>query len=104
MVSATLTLSQANTVYNLYDLLSAARPEAPKVVAELYIIADNANSGSVYVGDSTLSTSNYGAELAPGDPMLPRRTAGNQIALDHVYLMASAANQKVNVTVAQAWL
>jgi hypothetical protein len=75
----------------------------PKVVAELYITADNANSGSIYVGDSTLSTSNYGAELAPGDPMLPRRTAGNQIALDRVYLMASTANQKVNVIVAQAW-
>jgi hypothetical protein len=103
MVSATLTLPQANTVYNLYELLSAARPGAPKVVAELYITADNSNSESVYVGDSTLSTSNYGAELAPGDPMLPRRTVANQIALDRVYLMSNAANQKVNVIAAQAW-
>lgn len=61
--------------------------------ASVSIQADPANSGTVYVGDSLVSTTRYSRVLNPGDWYT---VAGSAIDINKVWVVGSAASQVVH--------
>lgn len=61
--------------------------------ASVSIQADPANSGTVYVGDSTLSSTRYSRELQPGDWYT---IAGSAVDVNKIYVLGSASGQIVH--------
>lgn len=98
--SRTLTLTSANTNYNLGTLIKALNSSASTEYSELIITADDANTAPVYFGsDSTnLSATDYGLKLLAGDSILMRASALNDgITATGIYLRSSSAAQKIHV-------
>jgi hypothetical protein len=110
------TASLADTnIHKLDDLLTAAyaatclaRPTGtppgtglalPNRFSQIIIQADPGNGGNVFVGDSQLSSSNYGQELkSTSNPLqIISPTAALSISTLDMYLLASGATQKVNI-------
>jgi hypothetical protein len=99
-----LTLTTASTVYNLYTLMRAVTGAVPTDgilpdrVNRFSIQSDDSNqTANVFVGDSLLSSSQYGAKLAAGGSLSIGPTFGNGVCLRDFYLMGSADGTKVNV-------
>lgn len=65
-VTAAITLTSANTNYDLYTLAVAVNAAFPKNCQELTVLADPANVAEVLCGDGTLSATQYGYNIAPG--------------------------------------
>jgi len=61
--------------------------------ASVSIQADPSNTGTVYVGDSLVSTTRYSRELQPGDWYT---VAGSAIDINKVWVVGSAAGQVVH--------
>lgn len=85
------------TVVNAGARVPLAVTKTPATV--VVIQADPGNSGSIYVGDVTVSASLKGATLAfSGQLTLPATTAENPYDLSQIYVDASTNNQVANVT------
>jgi len=97
----TITIANANTNYNLLQLVRAVRPEAPALAREVIITASPENSADILIGDETLSATNYGVRLAPGDALV-HRTVQPSVPLGGIWLRSSASNQKVSITIIEA--
>jgi hypothetical protein len=98
--------------HNLDTLLAAAyagtslarnatgtNPQLPNRFTQIIIQADPGNGGNVLVGDALVGTTNYGQELkATGNPLqMISPTASSSLSSLDIWLMASAATQKVNI-------
>jgi len=90
-----------------------ATSTAGQLVASVYIEADSGNTGTIYVGDSNVSTTRYmgaltvvGSGTAQGTNIkgmwitapMPERAGASSLQLGSIYFVASAASQKVHVT------
>ncbi len=81
-VATTITLALASTVYRLYDLVNAIKPNTPMSAREVNVQlpsgADQASqAGAVWGGDATVSETVYGWKLSPVDG-LSNRWRSNQ--------------------------
>ena len=97
MAATRVTLTTSNTAYNLYTLVSAVNTSFALYGHQLTLQADIGNGGVVYIGDSTLSTTKYGASLTAtgaANYVAPF----NGLGLEQVYLLGSVNGQLVDVT------
>lgn len=102
--SGTVTLTTANTKYNLRKLINALLSTAtvPEAFRELNIQSHpgidgvGGNTNDILVGDSTLSTSNIGYVLQSGQSRLYRSDIQNG-QLDDIYVQSAGAAQKLNI-------
>ena len=109
-VELTLTLTSADTNYNLNTLIQAAEAVLSQTVGfagnrvptsydEISISSDAANDGSnpIWLGDAALSASNYGFALLPNQAFSERSGKGcNDISTLTQYLRSHAATQVVH--------
>lgn len=92
-----LTLTLADTNYNLRTLVSAVDADALASVCELQIQSDPGNGAAVIlVGDSGLSATRYGKDLRANDSAL-YRSSKNSIYTGDYYLRCNLAGKKINV-------
>ena len=98
----TLTLTNANTVYNLYSLLSASEPALPKPAQALMLQFDvDAGSARLQVGDLKMltNTGSYGALLFAGYSFGIDSLGANLIVLPQITVLCDTAGQKIHVMV-----
>jgi hypothetical protein len=97
LFSYQLTLTDADTNYNLQELIAAVEPSAPTFCRELLIQADDGNStNKVMIGDLNTSSTRFGFKLAAGDS----RTYVYREAMVDVrdfYVRCDGASKKINV-------
>jgi hypothetical protein len=93
-----VTLTSADTNYNLNELIVAVEAAAPTITKELVIQAASTNGSSVLIGDLNLSGTNYGYELEAKDSRTyVNRDLGKGVDVRDFYLRSSGAGQKVSV-------
>lgn len=93
------TLTVGASPVTLLSLIQAINANFSGQVSELTIQASDGNgANNIFVGDLNVSTTDYGVKLPAGASYTERSVRGNNIALDSVYVVASAAAQKINVT------
>lgn len=62
--------------------------------------ADSANTGTVSIGDSSVAATDFGRKLAAGAVYeINKVLVNDRISLADVFLLPSAAGQKVNVSI-----
>lgn len=90
---APVTLSSSNTAYAL-----STTDEVPYV--SITISADSTNTGSVYLGDDTVTPTN-GQEIRPGEAALintPIRPSGSEeFHVTEIYVTTATAGSKVRI-------
>lgn len=106
-----VTLTSANTNYNLRELvnaeLSASGAEVPDSFREILITANpgvdgaGQNTNDVLLGDSSLSASVYGWVLSVGSSTPFRSTIGN-VQFSPIYARSGASGQKVCIVLMAA--
>ncbi len=106
--SGTITLTTANTNYNIKTLIDAAilaqGAEVPGTYRELNLQSHpgidsvGANSNDILVGDSLLSTTNIGYILQVGNARLYRSDHQNGNLID-LFVRSAGTAQKLNVEV-----
>lgn len=97
--SATVAVSNV-TAQQVWALITALTGHANDggACATLTIRGDDGNTGSIYLGDSGVTTSNYAIKLSGGDSRTYNAgTVANTIALTNKWLLASGASQKVDL-------
>ena len=100
--AAQVSLADTNA-HRLADLLAALTiPFQFNRGIQLDIQADSGNSGTVSVGDGNLSTSRYGRILAASAVMTLGPDDTDDVSTLDIYLLASAATQKVNIVLRQS--
>lgn len=82
---------------------SVVQIDSLQLCAGLYFVADVGNSGTVFIGDSLVSTSRYMQGLVAGAslwiPMIsPSRPGSSNIDVSKFYAVASTTGQKLHVT------
>jgi hypothetical protein len=88
-----VTLTSANTNYNLYDLVTAIEANAAPSVRELSLQAD---SNAVLVGDASLGTTRYGYQLTSGASRTYRSFAAN-VPLSAIWARSTSSGAKINI-------
>ena len=96
MNGTTVTLTTSGTAYNLFTLVKAIQAGVSPSCCQLTITADSGNGGNVYVGDSTVSTSIFGARL-PANGSANFTASFNGIGMEAFYLAGDASSQKVDI-------
>lgn len=98
--AATLTLENASQAYNLYDLLTAAKPgRVVSPVARVLVI--QAVTSQIEVGDKDIATSGPGLALSVGDAFA-LDTVNANIPVSGIYLRSSTAGALVRVLMIEA--
>lgn len=93
-----VTLTTAGTVYNLYTLLIAVDADWPRLTSDVLIQNDpTAGSTVVYIGNSNVSSTTYGAALAASASWSTQPQANNLIDLRAINMTASANTAPVHV-------
>ena len=95
-------VSLADTnIHTLDSLIQAAYASAaakpPNRFSNIIIQADNANGGTVLVGDGLLSSTNYGNQIQKGNQLQFSSSGIQNISTLDIYVLASAATQKLNL-------
>lgn len=97
MFASKITLATSSTVYNLFTLMQAAQTAAVPSCNQIIITADAANGGNVYLGDSTVSSSLYGAKMNPTASLNLGPATFNGLGAESIYLMPDTTNQIIEV-------
>lgn len=97
LATVVVTLTNANTNYNLYDLAVAIRPLFPRRAKSFGIFAPSANVAAVLVGDANLSTTHYGEEIGPSGRWGFIGTQ-NDIPVENFTARSASAGQKLALT------
>ena len=96
MNATTVTLTTSGTVYNIYTLMKAIETTISPSYNQLIITADPGNTGNVYLGDSTVSSSIFGFKL-PTSASANFPAIWNGGGLEEVYVVADANTQKLDI-------
>jgi hypothetical protein len=87
--------------HKLADLVAAAYsgvvPAPPNRSRQIDIQADGGNGGNVLIGDSSVSTTVYGKQLAAKAVDVRGPSVQDDISTLDIFLCASVATQKVNI-------
>jgi len=100
----TVTLTLANTAYDLYALCVAVDPTCPTRCRELTIQSRAGNTAVVAIGDKNISASRQGCALEFGSGGLTgasrtyRNTASNVLLQDR-WVFSTSAGQQLNVEI-----
>lgn len=96
----TVTLTTADTNYNLLTLLQAVDPTCPPTARELIVQSSRANAGGSYinVGDGSMGASRCGYELAVRESRTYRSNK-QDVFLGAMYVRPSANGLVLNVEV-----
>lgn len=96
---ATLPITDANTNYNLYDLLRAVDPQIPRRCQMMQIQYHGDLSADIlYIGNpDTLSATNRGAELSDTQAQTIQSVEANLILLDNIALRCTGAGHSISV-------
>lgn len=82
MPAMTVTLTTSGTVYNLYTLIKANYPNADGACRELTLLGDPGNGAAkVFVGNNSVSSSNFGQQLTAGQSTTYRAADSNAVYL-----------------------
>jgi hypothetical protein len=92
--SKIVNLPSANTPYLIRTLLTALDPNAPVVLGNATIKPATSNSGSVAVGDVSMTSVDDGYRLEIGEFVQRGGLAGIGFDTSSEYLIGSANNQK----------
>jgi hypothetical protein len=95
--SKTVSLSSANTNYNLYSLMKAAQDFEPWCSCLQLQVDMGAGAAIVRVGDKDLSDTNYGFELVAGQAFPIGDLQTNSIPLPNFFLRSTVALTAVAV-------
>lgn len=96
LFTASITLTNSNTNYNIYTLCAAIRGVFPRKAQNLSISAPSSNSAVVLLGDSTLSATQYGRELPAGGTTGWLGT-NNSVPLENFNARSSSAGQVLQI-------
>ena len=94
-----ITATSADTNYGVDELLLALNANERIHCARVSIQALVANTADILIGDDSLSATNYGMRLRPGDAwVLDSGSGANDVNLNDLYIRGEgAASQKVSV-------
>jgi len=105
-IAVTVTLTSANTNYNLLALVNAILTPtlSPGACRELSLQNTNGNTASVLVGDAELSSTRIGYELTAGSSTVGmsrtyRCSGSNSVSIADIYVRSASAGQKLNVEI-----
>lgn len=113
-IGVQVTLTSANTVYNIYNLIQAViaaqtpSTDAPASCRELNLQAHpgidgtGANTNAILVGDSFLSTTNMAYVLGVGASRTYRSSSTSSVQVGSIYVRSAGAGQKINVEIEMA--
>jgi hypothetical protein len=93
--SKVVNLPNANTAYLIRTLLTALDPNAPLVLPSATVRAVSSNSGSVAMGDASMTAATDGNELAATEAAGVEGGDGIVLDTSSTYLIASTNDQKV---------
>lgn len=98
MISAQITLTNADTNYNIRTLVVAIIGAGTRIRGtEISLQAPSTNVADVLVGDSSLSGTRYGKSLSIGAGYTYR--FDKALSLGNLYVRSASAGQKLNVEV-----
>ena len=102
-VAVQITLTLADTNYNVLALVRAVEEACPASARELCLESDKANDAAskIMIGDSNLSGTRYGYQLSPGDSRTYRAMVQN-VPFGVLYARSASAGLKLNVEVMAA--
>lgn len=96
----TVTLTTANTAYNLYTLLSAVDPTVVQLCQDVLIQEDNgAGAALVFIGNSGVTSTTYGVGLKATWSWSAGPLTTGTANLNDIYLVADTNTTAVHVTV-----
>ena len=93
-----VTLTTANTVYQLSALLSAIEKNLSTRLSYLRVEFDLGGTGNVYVGGASVASNNCGSHLVPTQQANFDVFDSGLVLTSDVYLKADTNSQQVNVT------
>jgi hypothetical protein len=99
MPSFQVTLTDAATNYRLVTLVRAIDSAYTDNAKHLSIQAEPANTDSVLLGDSSLSTTRYGSKLGNGEGKVYGDGVVRSQSLGQTYARSASAGQKLNIEV-----
>lgn len=99
----TLTLTTQNTAYNLLTLLQAKDPDivAQRIVRCQFLLIQmdsSLGSGTVYIGNANVSTTEYGSFLVALQSESIPSVDANLIILSSIYLFSDTASVTFHIT------
>ncbi len=94
-----LTLTSANVAYQLYALLAAVNADAPKVCQDLVIQAPLTGAQVVYIGNSDVSSTQYGVALNATWSWEGDSVSSNLYDLQAIYVLSGTEGTAIHVGV-----
>jgi hypothetical protein len=92
-----VTLTDADTNYDLLALVRAIDSAFIDFANQITLQADDANSGTILIGDSNLSDTRYGVKLSVTDAL----ALGVGSSLRGINARSASSGQKLNIFVAR---
>jgi hypothetical protein len=78
--------------------MNAIEPGVGPACSQIIIAPDSGNSGNVFVGDSSVTTTKYGTKLAAASPALVGTGTFNGLGMESYFLVSDANAQVVHVS------
>jgi hypothetical protein len=95
-----VTLTNADTNYNLYSLISAIKSTAARNCAQLELLAPLANTNNVAVGPGSMAALTDGDQMIAGDSRNFSGGGGaNPVSVTEIFVRSDGAGQKLAVRV-----
>lgn len=95
----TVTLTAASTAYSLLTLMQALDANVVKVAAHLRIFFGlGGGAAKLYIGNSDVSTTNYGSALVAGQVYELGPFLSNSIDLSSIFLLSDTPSVAVGVS------
>ncbi len=95
-MAAEVTLTLADTNYQLLHLLQLIEPNCPGATREMILQADTTNSATVLIGDGKLSATRFGYQLWPRESRT-YRAEFQGVLLGNIFVRSTSAGQKLSV-------
>lgn len=94
-----VTLTTANTVYNLLTLVKAINTSFKDTFDQFTIQSDDGNSAAVFLGNSAVSTSNYGIKLPTANDSFNRGGSNaGKACIAGIYAVSGTNAQLLNIS------
>ncbi len=97
-VGTRITLTNANQLYNLWQLVVANRPNAPQAGRSVNVQMDPTSGATFYFGDGQMSTTDFGFRLSSADGLSCRWQGDQGNALfGCIFVITDTAGAALNV-------
>jgi len=99
MKAFSVTLTSADTNYNIGALIKAIAPTFYDQGRQVMIQSNTANTAPILIGDVNLGTSRYGLELTAALSSVNLGSAPLMVRLQEYYARSTGAAQILNITI-----